>query len=55
MSKILDNGIYRELTLEEIKRLNAIEIDESEVQPTLEERLEALEAVLLEQILGGSL
>lgn len=55
MSKILDNGIYRELTFEETERLNIIKANESVEEPTLEERLAALEAVLLEQILGGSL
>lgn len=51
--KVLENGVYRELTPEEIADYDFKKQEFQE--PTLEERLAALEAALLEQILGGSL
>jgi hypothetical protein len=44
-------SVYREMTQEEIDALPKEE--ETEVAPTAEERLEALEAAMLEMILGG--
>jgi hypothetical protein len=49
--KVLENGIYRELTPEEIA-INEFE-QEPFQEPTFEERLAALEAAMLEQLLGG--
>ena len=46
------NGEYIEMTAEEIEAMQA-EMP-AEQQPTYEERLAALEAAMLEQILGGS-
>lgn len=48
--KICENGIIREMTPEEIAELEALAQDEP-MPPTEEERLEALESVVLE-ILG---
>lgn len=44
-----ENGEYKEMTAEEIAELQQQE--EQVVVPTLEDRLMALEAVMLEQIL----
>lgn len=49
--KIYDNGIYRDMTPEEIASLKTEEATEQ--KPTVEERLEALEMALIEQLLGG--
>ena len=46
------NGQYVEMTDEEIESMN--EMVDSMV-PTIEERIAALEAALLEQILGGTI
>ena len=43
-----ENGKYSEMTPEEIESLKAQCVDE----PTTEERLAALEAAMLEQIMG---
>jgi hypothetical protein len=50
--RVYDNGVYREMTQEEIESFKAHTQEQAE-EPTLEERLEAVEAVLLEQFLGG--
>jgi hypothetical protein len=50
MMKIYDNGTYREMTEEEIA---SMKVAEPARVPTLEERLEAVEMALLEQLLGG--
>lgn len=50
--RILDNGVYRDMTEDEIKA-NLPENLEEKKQPSLEERLSALEAAMLEQILRG--
>ena len=49
--KICENGVVREMTPEEIASLKTEETTEQ--KPTVEERLEAVEAALLEQLLGG--
>ena len=46
MMKICENGIVREMTDEEIQRHN--ELEQCEQPITAEERIEALEAALLE-------
>lgn len=48
--KICENGIIRDMTPEEIAELEAL-AQEAPMPPTAEERLEALESVVLE-ILG---
>ena len=48
--KKYENGQYIEMTEEEIKEL--IDSSVSERQPTTEDRLAALEAAMLEKILG---
>lgn len=50
--RICENGKMRDLTAEEIESFKA-HIQEQAEEPTLEERLEAVEAALLEQLLGG--
>ena len=49
--KICENGVIREMTAEEIASLNKEEMTEQ--KPTVEERIEALELALIEQLLGG--
>jgi hypothetical protein len=54
MSRIYDNGIYREMTAEEIA--NSADVPQSAPKVTPEERIEALEAAILELaevVLGG--
>lgn len=49
--KICENGIIRDMTPEEIAELEALSQEKPLPPPTAEERLEALESVVLE-ILG---
>ena len=49
--KICENGVVRDMTPEEIASLKTEEATEQ--KPTVEERLEAIELALLEQLLGG--
>ena len=46
--KIFDNGIIREMTPEEIAKLEALAAEQPVPEPTAEERLEALEEAMLE-------
>lgn len=48
--RIYENGTYRDLTTEEIAAMDVSE--ESATEPTMEERLAALEAAMHEQILS---
>lgn len=48
--RVMENGVYRDMTAEEIAELQQAEPAANE--PTLEERLEALESAMLEQILN---
>lgn len=48
--RIMEDGICRDMTAEEIAALDIQE--EATKEPTMEERLAALEAAMLEQILG---
>ena len=45
------NGEYIDMTAEEVEALNSSET--VEIPPTTEERLEAIEALLLEEVLLG--
>ena len=49
--RVMENGVYRDMTAEEMAALQN-EQEEQVVTPTLEERLEALESAMLEQLLG---
>ncbi len=54
--KISVNGIVREMTSEEIsevENLKKLHENDSELPPTYEDRLSALESALLEMITGG--
>lgn len=44
------NGTFVELTPEEIAALEAVSVS---TEPTIEERLDALESAMLEQLLGS--
>lgn len=44
--------VYEEMTQEEIDSLKQEEV---EIEPTLEERLEAMESAMLEMVMGGML
>lgn len=46
--KIFDNGIIREMTLEEIAEFEAMSAEQPAPEPTAEERLAALEEAMLE-------
>lgn len=46
--KIFDNGIIREMTLEEIAEIEAMAAEQPVPEPTAEERLAALEEAMLE-------
>lgn len=46
--QIIDNGVIRELTPEEIAELKAMQMEQPIAEPTAEERMEALEAAILE-------
>lgn len=52
--RIYDNGIYRDMTPEELEEFKNHIQETIEQEPTFEERIAALEAAMLEQILGGS-
>ena len=52
--KICENGVMRDMTPEEIAELEALAAAMPEPQPTAEDRLAALEAAMLELIMGGA-
>lgn len=52
--RISDNGIIRDMTLAEEAEYNAMLAAQPEPEPTAEERLEALEAAMLELVMGGA-
>ena len=52
--KICENGIYRDMTAEEIAELEALAAEAPASEPTAEDRLAALEAAMLEMIMGGA-
>ena len=49
MMRVMENGVYRDMTAEEMA---ALQREARPVDPSLEERLEALESAMLEQLLG---
>jgi hypothetical protein len=49
--RICENGQYRDMTPEELEAMK--NIDSPALPPYMEERLEALESAMLEQILRG--
>jgi len=52
--RISDNGVIRNMTPEEEAEYNAMLAAQPEPGPTAEERLEALEAAMLELVMGGT-
>ena len=52
--KICENGIIRDMTPEEIAELEALAAEAPAQEPTAEDRLTALEAAMLELIMGGA-
>lgn len=48
------NGIYRDMTAEEIAELEKLATEMPAPEPTPEERIAALEAAMLELIMGGA-
>ena len=52
--RIYENGIYRDMTAEEIAELEALAAEAPAPEPTAEDRLAALEAAMLEMIMGGA-
>lgn len=57
--RILDNGIYRDMTPEEIAALEAQETEQPAPTPTIEERMESLEntsndvILMIAELIGG--
>lgn len=52
--KICENGVIRDMTQAEEAEYNAMLDAQPEPGPTAEERLEALEAAMLELVMGGT-
>lgn len=52
--RISDNGTIRDMTPAEEAEYNAMLAAQPETGPTAEERLEALEAAMLELVMGGT-
>lgn len=52
--RICENGIIRDMTAEEIAELEALTAEAPAPEPTAEDRLTALEAAMLEMIMGGA-
>lgn len=52
--RICENGIYRDMTPAEEAEYNAMLAAQPAPEPTAEERLEALEAAMLELVMGGA-
>ena len=49
--RIYDNGIYRDMTAEEIAELERQQAEMPEQEPSMEERLDALETTTYDMIL----
>lgn len=52
--RISDNGTIRDMTPEEAAEHSAMLAAQPAPEPTAEERLEALEAAMLELVMGGA-
>ena len=52
--RISENGVIRDMTPAEEAEYNAMLAAQPEPEPTAEERLEALEAAMLELVMGGA-
>ncbi len=52
--RVYDNGIYRDATAEELAELEAMGQAQPPISPTVTERLSALEAAMLELMMGGT-
>lgn len=52
--RICENGIYRDMTAEEVAEMERLAEEAPAPEPTAEERLEALEAAMLELVMGGT-
>ena len=52
--KICENGVMRDMTPEESAELEALAAKAPAPEPTAEDRLAALEAAMLEMIMGGA-
>ena len=52
--KICENGIIRSMTAEEVAELEKLAAEAPAPEPTVEDRLTALEAAMLEMIMGGA-
>lgn len=51
---VMENGVKREQTPEELEKIAAMLSVQPVPEPTEEERLEALEAAMLELVMGGA-
>ena len=52
--RICENGITRGMTAEEVAELEKLAAEAPATEPTAEDRLAALEAAMLEMIMGGA-
>ena len=52
--RICENGIYRDMTPEEVAEFEKLVAEQPVPEPTPEERIAALEAAMLEMIMGGA-
>lgn len=52
--RICENGVIRDMTPEEAAEHSAMLAAQPAPEPTSEERLEALEAAMLELVMGGT-
>lgn len=52
--KICENGVMWDMTPEEIAELESLAAEAPAPEPTAEDRLAALEAAMLELIMGGA-
>ena len=52
--RVYDNGINRDATAEELSELESIGQAQPPISPTEAERLSALEAAMLELMMGGT-
>ena len=51
--RICENGIYRDMTPEEIAEMERLAAEAPAPEPIPEERIAALESAMLEMIMGG--
>lgn len=46
--KVCENGVFREMTAEEIAELQSMQMEQPIAEPTIEERMDAIEGAIME-------